>query len=158
MSQGLDASIGYAVKRLQQALRSAGDRALRPVGLTMPQYAVLAVLADGSAATGSELARRCFVTRQSMNELLAGLLRDGLATREAHDHDGRALPVRLTDAGRELGARASAALGTVEERMVDGLDGAARSRLLELLRACAGNLDGRADTAAVTSPRSPAHP
>lgn len=140
----LDARIGYAVKRLQQALRAAGDRALRPIGLTMGQYAVLAVLADGSAASNSELARRAFVTRQSMNELLAGLLRDGLVSRAAHPQDGRALLVRLTDAGRELGIRGAQALGSVEERMVDGLSGRDRQQFLDLLRTCAANLDGHA--------------
>lgn len=140
MSQGLDASIGYAVKRLQQAVRSAGDRALRPIGLTMPQYAVLAVLADGSAASNSALARRSFVTRQSMNELLAGLLRDGLVSR-AHPRNGRAMEVQLTAAGRVLGASGAAALHAVEERMVGGLVAPRRAQLLDLLRHCADNLD-----------------
>ncbi|MBA3339347.1 MAG: MarR family transcriptional regulator, partial [Geodermatophilaceae bacterium] len=89
VAEDIDQRIGYIVKRLQQGLRVAADEVLRPLGLTMPQYAALFALTTRPGLSNSELARRCFVTRQTMNDLLAGLQRADLITRAAHPHDGR---------------------------------------------------------------------
>ena len=75
---GTEATVGYLVKRVQQSLRRRCDAALRPTGLSMAQYAALRALADQPEASASELARRCFVTRQSAQDLLAGLRAAGL--------------------------------------------------------------------------------
>lgn len=149
---GLDRRVGYAAKRLQQALRTAGDRALRPGGLTMPQYAVLSVLAERPGLSNSELARRCFVTRQTMNGLLAGLVAAGLVARAAHPRDGRVLRTELTVPGREAVGRGTAAVGQVEERMTAGLTDLQQRQLLELLTACIDNLEP--DVAAAMSDRA----
>ena len=65
--------VGYLVKRVQQSLRRRCDAALRPTGLSMAQYVVLRALADHQDASAAELARRCFVTRQSLQDVLGGL-------------------------------------------------------------------------------------
>jgi DNA-binding MarR family transcriptional regulator len=59
-------SVGYLVKRVQQALRRRCDAALKPTGLSMAQYAALRALAEHPDASAAELARLCFVTRQSL--------------------------------------------------------------------------------------------
>ena len=66
----LDASLGYLLKQAASTLRSSMDAALRPLGLTVPQYACLELLAQRPGLSNSELARGAFVTRQSMNVLL----------------------------------------------------------------------------------------
>ncbi|MDN6123251.1 MAG: MarR family transcriptional regulator [Brevibacterium sp.] len=71
--QALDAMIGYQLKHLQSALRSHMDEALRPIGLSTPQYACLELLRREPGASNSELARGAFVTRQTMSTLLRGL-------------------------------------------------------------------------------------
>lgn len=155
MSQdgNLDRRVGYAAKRLQQALRAAGDRALRPIGLTMPQYAVLSVLADRPGLSNSELARRSFVTRQTMNELLAGLRRAGLVSRAAHPHDGRVQRTELTIGGQTLARRGNSALAGVEEQMTTGLTDTQRQELLELMLICTSNLElGEAASAPAPAP------
>ena len=42
----------------------------------MAQYAAMRALADHPEASASELARLCFVTRQSLQDLPAGLMMD----------------------------------------------------------------------------------
>ena len=79
----LDASLGYLLKQAASTLRSSMDAALRPLGLTVPQYACLELLAQRPGLSNSELARGAFVTRQSMNVLLQGLERDGFVSRPA---------------------------------------------------------------------------
>lgn len=51
---------------LKQALRSHLAAGLRELGLTMPQYASLTFLRDEPGASNAALARRAFVTPQTM--------------------------------------------------------------------------------------------
>jgi DNA-binding MarR family transcriptional regulator len=136
----LDHGVGYAAKQLNQAFRTVADKALRPVGLTLPQFAVLSSLAERPGSSNSELARGCFVTRQSMNEVLAGLLAAGLITRSAHPIHGRVLQTELTPAGQEAIARADAIVQAVEARMTAGLTDEQRQQLLQLIGVCTANL------------------
>ena len=138
----LETSLGYLLKQAASALRSAMDRALRPLGLTVPQYSCLEQLAQRPGVSNSDLARGTFVTRQSMNVLLQTLERDGLITRADHAPTGRAIPVELTAEGRARLVDASAAVRTVEKRMHSGLDLADQSELRRLLRDCVASLDG----------------
>src|SRR5258708_3602185 len=96
----VEGGAGYLVKRVQQSLRRRCDAALRAMGLSMAQYAALRALADHPDASASELARLCFVTRQSLQDLLIGLRADGLVESAARPARGRAQSLRLTPAGR----------------------------------------------------------
>ncbi|MFE3171086.1 MarR family winged helix-turn-helix transcriptional regulator [Amycolatopsis sp. NPDC059090] len=131
---------GYLVKRVQQAFRQASDERLRPIGLSMSQYAVLAALAAKPGASSAELARRCFVTRQSLRDVLAGLKTAGLVAVAEEASTGRARPVRLTTTGEARLKEAERVVAEVEERMLAGMPESERRRLAELLSVCAENL------------------
>lgn len=146
MSQGetvgpLEDAVGYALKQAAAALRSAMDAALRPLDLTVPQYACLELLGQLPGLTNAELARGAFVTRQSMNGVLRGLQDRGLLTRPASAPHGRALPTRLTPAGRDRLRAASTAVRAVEERMLGAMPPEARRRLHDDLTTCAASLE-----------------
>src|ERR1700739_2005101 len=94
-------SIGYLVKRVQQGLRRRCDTALRPTGLSMAQYAVLRALAEHPDASAAELARLCFVTRQSLQDVLAGLRQAGLVETADAPPRGRSRSLALTDRGAQ---------------------------------------------------------
>lgn len=134
-------AVGYLVKRVQQALRRKCDAALGPTGLSMAQYAVLRALADHPDASAAELARLCFVARQSLQEVLATLRASGLIEPTDRPARGRARPLRLTSSGRRALAAGSAALADVESLMVNGIPASVRSRLAGLLTRCAENLE-----------------
>jgi DNA-binding MarR family transcriptional regulator len=141
MSQGdVRHHVGYLVKQVQQAFRRACEVHLRELGLSMSQYAVLRALADAPGAPAAELARRTFVTRQSLRDVLAGLSTAGLTSVAAKPTAGRALPVTLTDAGQALLDQADSIVLDVEKRMIAGLPPAEVERLASLLAACARNL------------------
>ena len=72
---------GYILKRTQLALRGAMDDALVTVNLTTPQYAALSELSEEQGLSNAELARRCFVTPQTMHQILRGLERTSSFTR-----------------------------------------------------------------------------
>lgn len=107
----------------------------------MAQYAVLRALADHPKASAAELARLCFVTRQSLHDVLAGLRAAGLVETVDAPPRGRARSLRLTRLGsRRLAAGSDAVFG-VETAMLQGISSAERRRATRLLTRCAENLE-----------------
>ena len=136
----LDGSVGYVLKQAASVLRAAMDAALRPLELTVPQYACLELLGQRPGLSNAELARGAFVTRQSMNGVLRGLQERGLVTRPATAAHGRALPTELTSTGRQQLRAASAAVRAIEQQMLASLAPAHQRRLCRDLATCAGAL------------------
>jgi DNA-binding MarR family transcriptional regulator len=137
--------VGYQMKRAEHALRLEMDAALRRVGLTTPQYAALSVLEAEEGLSGAALARRCFVTPQTMNQILMNLEGSGMVERRPHPEHGRVLSTYLTEKGEELVSLAHRVVEAIEERMLSGLNREERTWLLEVLRGCAESLaTGRA--------------
>lgn len=137
----LDTSIGYELKRVQHALRLAMDVEVRALGVTTPQYAALSVLEREEELSGAGLARRCFVTPQTMNGILVGLESAGLIERRAHPTHGRVMQAYLTDEGSGLLARTHERVSEVEERMVSGLAESERQEMLSALKRCTAALE-----------------
>ena len=140
MSDQLADRVGYQLKRAQQALRTAMDEGLRAQGITTPQYAALTALAADEPLSGAELARRCFVTAQTMNAILVGLERARLVERTPHAGHGRVIDARLTKRGRAKLQDAHQTVFGIEERMLSGMTAAGRRRLNETLRQLVENL------------------
>ncbi len=94
-------TFGYALKRAQQALRLHLDRRLKELGLTTPQYNVLCSLEVEPGASNAVLARRAFVTAQTMQSMLVKLERAGLIERTPDAEHGRIQRTRLTKRGQD---------------------------------------------------------
>ncbi|GGL38685.1 MarR family transcriptional regulator [Phycicoccus endophyticus] len=147
----LETSLGYLLKEASSALRVAMEEVLRPLGMSVTHYSCLELLAQRPGLSNSQLARGAFVTRQSMNVLLQALERDGYVARAAQPSVGKALPTRLTPRGRRSLLRATAAVRSVELRMVAGLSEADQAAALRILRSMVHALrepPGPADEAA----------
>jgi DNA-binding MarR family transcriptional regulator len=134
-------AVGYLVKRVQQSLRRRSDAALRSTGVSMAQYAVLRALADHPDASASELSRLCFVTRQSLQDVLSGLRSSGLVSESDRPARGRARALELTTSGAKRLAAAHAAVMGVESTMTDGMSPSTRRQLVAALTRCAENLE-----------------
>jgi DNA-binding MarR family transcriptional regulator len=138
----LDESVGYVLKQAAAALRTEMDAALRPLGLSVPQYACLELLGRRPGSSNADLARGAFVTRQSMNGVLRGLQDRGLVTRPGTAPHGRARPVELTPDGREAQRAGSRAVRRVELRMLTPLSPPESERLRKDLASCVDALAG----------------
>ena len=121
------------------------DGTLKGLGVTTPQNAALSVLAEEPGLSNAKLARRSFVTPQTMNQILARLETAGLVERRPHPEHGRVLQAYLTEEGERLRRRCAERVDAVEERMVSGLSEDERSRLLGLLRECSAALRGEGE-------------
>ncbi len=142
----LDESVGYVLKQAVSALRAAMDAALRPLDLTVPQYACLELLGQRPGLSNADLARGAFVTRQSMNGVLRGLQQRALVTRPATAPHGRALPTQLTPTGQRQLRAASVAVRAIEQQMLAPLAFTQQRRLRADLAACAAALTPAATT------------
>ena len=91
---------------------------LRPLGVTPAQAEVIGVLARaGRPLTVSEVGEQLVCEPGSPSRLVASLVDAGLIGRAAHERDGRATALALTDAGKRLARRVRAA----EERFHETL-------------------------------------
>jgi DNA-binding MarR family transcriptional regulator len=136
----LPQELGILVKETQSLLHQRMDEALRPLGLSVPQYACLQNLYDSPGITGSELARRTFVSRQSMNILLQGLLRRGLVERSGEPGPRGELAVTLTDPAAALLHQAAHRVSDIVSRMTADLNHEQRCQLRHALTACRDSL------------------
>lgn len=132
--------ISYVVGRLDRALRREIGALVAPHGLTVPQYTALSILRDRAGLSNAQLARRSYVTPQSMNEVIAQLERDGLVARSPAANHGRVLEMTLTPAGHEVLQRCEDAVTEMESRMLADLDDDDRARLLSALKDCVHRL------------------
>ena len=133
--------LGYQLKHVQAALRARMDEALRPLGLSAPQYLCLELLSRAPGASTSDLAREAFVTRQTISTLLRTLVDRGLAQRAAQASSGRALPVQLTPEGRSLLKEASKVTEEIERVMVAPLSETQLRTVREAMSACIAALE-----------------
>lgn len=129
-------SPGYLIKRAQTALHAVLTEALRDHGATLAQYAVLAALDEEPGLSNAELARRAFVTPQTMNQVLHELEQRRWVARHPHPGHGRILQADLTHDGHSTLRACHRAARAVEERMLVGLSPAHRRQLATALRTC----------------------
>jgi DNA-binding MarR family transcriptional regulator len=136
----LGGSVGYELKRVQHDLRLYMDAELRELDVTTPQYAALSVLAEEPGISNAALARRTFVTPQTMNQIMLRLEAAGLVERRAHPEHGRVLQAYLTEEGNNLRKKCAIRVDALEGRMISWLSDDERRTLLELLRGCSAAL------------------
>jgi DNA-binding MarR family transcriptional regulator len=131
---------GYLLKRAQAALHAGMAGILRERGATLAQYAVLTALDEEPGLSNAGLARRAFVTPQTMNEVLRELEQKGWVARHPHPGHARILQADLTEAGRTALGACHQAAGVVEERMLAPLTPGDRQQFAATLQACIGAL------------------
>ena len=104
----------YLLHQASQALRSRLEHALRPLGVTGLQYTILGLLDRHEGLSSADLSRRFFVTPQTMNQVVAGLLKRGLLDREASEANRRILKMKLSPEGAALLARCEVIADEIE--------------------------------------------
>jgi len=133
--------IGYHLKRMHQVYCATIDAALHELDLTTAQYAALSMLEAAPGSSSAALARACFVTPQTMNEIVQSLHARGWVEREPHPAHGRILQLDLTELGRRRLTLAHQVVDAVEERMVAGLAHEERQQFVEWLEQCSVALE-----------------
>lgn len=133
--------LGYKLKQAQHILRIHMDDALKPLGLTTPQYAVLSQLELNPGISNAALARASFVTAQTMHGIVSNLEKNNLLKRKADPQHGRILCTELTKQGTKAIKQAHSIIDDVEKSMTRTMSKRNKSLLEKLLIECVSNLN-----------------
>jgi DNA-binding MarR family transcriptional regulator len=138
-------SVVTSVMRVQQLYMGMVDAVLRPHDLTFARFEVLRLLAfsqEGSLPLG-KIGSRLQVHPASVTSAIDRLERQGFVVRVPHPTDGRAVLADITDAGRQVVARATADLNdrAFTQLGIDEGDQRELVRILREIRHRAGDFD-----------------
>jgi DNA-binding MarR family transcriptional regulator len=133
---GGHARVSYVIARLDRAIRREIAEMVAPHGLTATQYTALSVLRMGKGLSNAQLARRSYVTPQSMIEMLGTLENKGLVQRTPAPDHGRILRTELTAKGRRVLARCDEDIDRLETEMTRELTPAQIAAFERTLRSC----------------------
>jgi hypothetical protein len=81
MSRSDDEPLGFLLYRVMAVLRPQVAAELKPLGLGLPEFVCMRILAQHPGLTGAELARGTNVSAQAMNQVLHALEDRGALTR-----------------------------------------------------------------------------
>lgn len=102
----LDDFVCFAIYSANGAFNRAYKPALDALGLTYPQYVAMVALWERDGVTVGDIGQRMFLESNTLTPLLKRLEAAGLVRRVRDAVDERQVRVHLTDAGRELRAKA----------------------------------------------------
>lgn len=135
-------------------VRTATDRRLRELGLSLTRLKALRALAAASDPVSlTRLSEHLGLAARSVTDLAGDLERAGLAVRTSHPSDRRVSLIAITPAGSDALAAASDAAAEVASRFTAELSGDERATLLSLLSQL-GRL-GADDQPSASAARSP---
>jgi DNA-binding MarR family transcriptional regulator len=132
--------VSYVVARLDRALRREIDEVVRPHGLTLARYTALSVIARRDGLSNAQLARRSYITPQSMSQVIAALETDGLIERQPDRAHRRILRATLTGKGRRVLASCDRAVDALEREMLSEVPTQERDALIVHLTSCVRRL------------------
>jgi DNA-binding MarR family transcriptional regulator len=133
LPENLSARSSYLLGRAASQVQALGERDLAPLGITPREYSVLAVLAERSPLSQTQLAEILGLDRTTILKLGASLDHKRLVIRERAGNDARAYAVALTPAGDRLRAEAFDLLIACEARFLAPLNRDERKQLHDLL-------------------------
>ena len=113
-------STGYLLWQVSMGWHLRMNQQLRPVGLTLTQFSLLAGLywlsRQGEVVTQQRLADYAHTDRMMTSKVLQTLEKKGMVARHSNPHDGRAKQLQLTDAGEGLLRQAHAVMQQADAR------------------------------------------
>ena len=137
--QEFDGGILYYLSRLQRLTRGMLESELEKYNMSAPQFAAMNVVKRTGTITNAALARRSYVTPQTMYRIVSELIDRGLLV-NTDEPDGRSHPVRLTPKGEKMLSDLDSAHRAVIAAMTGGDDEAA-DRFNDLLIKFCSNMD-----------------
>jgi DNA-binding MarR family transcriptional regulator len=140
---------GYLPYRLSVASNAVSRLIARAYearfGLTIPQWRLIAVLAEDGPLTQQAIGTRTVMDKVTVSRATQGLVKRRLVERAPHDADGRSHHLALSKAGERLYSEISPVALEYEARLLQQFDPAAveeLKRVLLLLERAAEVLSG----------------
>jgi len=102
MSRATVVPVIRELARCYQAFERASDAHIRRMGLTPPQFDIVATLGNTPGMAFKELGNRTLITKGTLTGVVDRLAARGLVERAASPNDGRSTIVRLTAEGERV--------------------------------------------------------
>ena len=129
---------GYLPYRLSVASNAVSRLIARAYedrfGLTIPQWRLIAVLAEDGPLTQQAIGARTVMDKVTVSRATQGLVKRRLVQRAPHDADGRSHHLALSKAGERLYSEVSPVALEYEARLLQQFDPAAVEELKRILR------------------------
>ena len=103
-------------------------------GLTIPQWRVLAVLANGLAMSQQTLVARTAMDKVTVSRAVAAMVTRGLIVRRDSARDRRAVALTLSETGNAIVAEVGPVALAFEKSLIDAIGTSAAERLEAMLR------------------------
>jgi DNA-binding MarR family transcriptional regulator len=145
----LDEQLCLALYTASRAMTARYRIALGHLGLTYPQYLVMALLWEGGPSSVSAIGQRLSLDSSTLSPLLKRLQATGLVTRTRATTDERLMIIDLTERGAAMKADAAHVEAQICEST--GIDAVGRSELVATLRELTAQLDAATRRAASAS-------
>jgi MarR family transcriptional regulator, 2-MHQ and catechol-resistance regulon repressor len=94
-----------ALVQCYQAFESCSAAHIRALGLTPPQFDIIATLGNTAGMTATELGEKTLITKGTLTGVVDRLAERGWVERVAHGSDRRCQIIRLTPSGAALFAQ-----------------------------------------------------
>jgi len=130
----LDNSPFYWLTRISGRYMMEMSERLRPIGMDVPRWRVLMILAEHEPASISTLSDEAVINLSTMTKIVQRMAVDSLVDTSPRQTDARVTEVRLTDSGRTALSDVRASAGQVFRHAFDTLDGEAINELVKTLR------------------------
>lgn len=130
----LEGLVGYNARRATLVIVDAFLRNMAVYGLKPVEFSVLSLIAHNPGITSRQLCSTLNIQPPNLVGMINQLQRRELITRRPHPHDGRAMGLHLTPAGRKLVKQAEVTASELEDAATSRLSPAERKTLIQLLR------------------------
>ncbi|MHB8623647.1 MAG: MarR family winged helix-turn-helix transcriptional regulator [Sulfuricaulis sp.] len=120
--------------RCYQAFEAHSAAHFRTLGLTAPQFDIIATLGNTPGMTSKELGKKTLITKGTLTGVVDRLVSKGLVRRQAHGSDGRCQIVQLTKKGEQLFDKIFPAHLTYLNRAFENFDAKDYTRIEASLR------------------------
>ena len=100
MPRFVDGYLSYLLAAASERVSREFHQQLRPYGLSVANWRVLATLSDGDSLSVGDLARIVLIKQSTLTKLLARMMRTSLLDMQTDPADRRRTLVRISAAGR----------------------------------------------------------
>lgn len=140
----LENSPFYWLTRASGRYLLAMERRLKRIGMDVPRWRVLMILAETEPASITALAERSVIKLSTMTRIVQRMAEAGLVTAGPSPADGRVTEARMTRAGRDALAAVRAEGSAVFAGVFGDVPDSEIAAIIERLRAVFAALDGAA--------------
>jgi DNA-binding MarR family transcriptional regulator len=138
---GVEAGVGFWLKRAYLAIRKEYDEELAKYELTYPQWEVVRMLCSQDGLEQRGIQQRLGIQSATLTGIVDGLVERGLVARQLSADDARVKQLHLTPEGKKLQQMAPEFLARINDRIAKGFTPTEQALFKEWLMRVVQNLE-----------------